>query len=114
MFRDRVLFLGRTLRSLVVTPRDTWAWVWGAYLQFTPPVLWVSSGRRHAVATVTRLRDEDAYLRETCREITRDALRAELDNPRDPVVLIGLLRVVLDDHSPHRRRRVDRPPNRPN
>ena len=109
---SRLAFLGRTVRGLVREPRETWAWIWGAYLQLSPVVLAVSPKRRQAVAAVERMRADDRDFREMCRTLARDMLRRELDSPeRDATIVLGLLRTILDDG---RRPRANHPPNRPN
>lgn len=114
---SRLAFLGRTLLGLIREPRTTCSWLWGAYLQFTPPVRWLSPKRREAIAAVTRLLADERHLRETCREATRDALHAELFEAA------GRLRRAVDVYAlacgrvaPASRRRppASRPPNRPN
>lgn len=114
--RSRLAFLGRTILGLMREPRITWSWVWGAYLQFTPPVLWLSPKRRQAVAAVAQILAEERHVRETCREATRDALHAELyeamarlQRAAGPYALARELAPV-----PRRRPRASRPPNRPN
>ncbi|MFE5584272.1 hypothetical protein [Kitasatospora sp. NPDC056531] len=108
--------LGRTLLGLIREPRITWSWIWGAYLQFTPPVLWLSPKRRRALAAAARMLAEERHIREMCREATRDALHAELSEATDRLHRAAALYALVREPIPAPRRRppVSRPPNRPN
>ncbi|MFJ6137642.1 hypothetical protein [Kitasatospora sp. NPDC092286] len=114
---SRLAFLGRMLRGLATEPRVTWTWVWGVYLQFWPPVLWVSPRRRRAAREYDRILAQEQYEAEIGREITRSMIRQELDRPVfDPQTTLSLLGVLMDnhpDHPGHRRPRGAWPPDRP-
>ncbi|MFE4977922.1 hypothetical protein ACFRAR_38215 [Kitasatospora sp. NPDC056651] len=115
--RDRLAFLGRAVRSLVREPRVTWSWIWGAYVQFAPPFLWFSPGRRRAVAWAKQVRDDERQADLVLAEATREAVLAQVDeamrHAQRAADLYGLVHEVLA--LPHRRpRAADRPPNRPN
>ncbi|MFE4972494.1 hypothetical protein ACFRAR_10270 [Kitasatospora sp. NPDC056651] len=113
---DRLRFLGRTFRSLICEPRVTWSWIWGAYLQFAPPVLWFSPGRRQAVAWAKQVRDDERRAQQVLAEAARDAVLAELAavkaRLKDSADLHTLVRELVA--VPHHRARTNRPPNRPN
>ncbi|WP_316528465.1 hypothetical protein [Kitasatospora brasiliensis] len=114
--RDRCAFLGRTVHSLMREPRVTWSWIWGAYLQFTPPVLWFSPGRRQAVARANRVRDDERHAHEALAEAVRDAILAQVEEAKAhaqrAAALYDLVHEVIP--APPRRPRVARPPNRRN
>ncbi|MFE4519777.1 hypothetical protein ACFRMQ_37040 [Kitasatospora sp. NPDC056783] len=115
--RDRLAFLGRAAHSLMREPRVTWSWIWGAYVQFAPPVLWFSPDRRQAVAWAKRVRDDERQADQVLAEAAREAVLAQVDeamrHARRAADLYGLVNEVLA--IPHRRpRAANRPPNRPN
>ncbi|MDH6707006.1 hypothetical protein P3T27_003735 [Kitasatospora sp. MAA19] len=110
--------IGRAILGLLRQARVTCLWLWGAHLQFAPPLLWFSPRRRKAVAAVERVLAEEWHLRQACDEAARDALHAELSEAMARLQqAAGGSYVLARRPAPAPRRRpraASRPPNRPN
>ncbi|MFE4519817.1 hypothetical protein ACFRMQ_37250 [Kitasatospora sp. NPDC056783] len=115
-WRGRLAYLGRIVWDLIRAPRVTWSWVWGAHLQFAPPVLWLNPKKRRAAASADQLIADEKQVDQVLSDAFHAGVIAEIMEAKLQSAEIADLCEVVRELAPVpvRRGRSGRPPNRPN